>query len=130
MVFGGAIILLVIVFSGSAASIAVRDWTIFSVLLAECLLLGWLSARTLDRFRSPMGAPLELQHSSRALRYGLGIGLLVAVVIGATLVRSVPEDRVLAGHSSVVLAMLTFGFAGLMWGVYLGSKIMDRILGK
>ncbi len=130
MVFGGALIFLLIVFSGSDASLAVRDWTIFSVLLAESLLLGWLSARTLDRFRFPNGTPLEMQRSSRALRYGLSTGLLVAVVIGAFLARSVPEDRVVAGLSSVVFAMLTFGFTGLMWGVYLGSKLMDRILGK
>ena len=130
MVCGGAIILLAIAFSGSDASIAVRDWTIFSVLLAESLLVGWLSACTLDRFRFPEGTDLEVQHSARALRYGLGTGLLLAVVSAAALIRSVPEDRVLAALSSVAWVMLTFGFAGLMWGSYLGSKLLHRILGK
>jgi hypothetical protein len=130
MIYGGALTLLVIVFSGSAASIAVRDWTIFAVLLGESLLIGWLSARTLDRFRVPKGTHLEVQHSSRALRYGIGTGLLLAVVLGAVLIRSEPKDRVLAALCSVIWVMLTFGFAGLMWGGYLGSKLVHRFLAK
>ena len=128
MVYGGAIILLAIAFSGSAASIAVRDWTIFIVLLAESLLVGWLSARTLDHFRFPKGIRREMQHASRALRYGLGTGVLLAIVSGAALIRREPADRVLPALSSVAFVMLTFGFATLMWGGYLGSKLMQRIL--
>jgi hypothetical protein len=126
MVFGGALILLVIVYSGSAASLAVRDWTMFRVLLAESVLIGYLSACTLDRFRSPKGNDLEVQQSLRALRYGLATGLMLAAILGTALVHSNP-DRALAAVLTVVGALLTYGFAGLMWSAYLGIKLMHRI---
>lgn len=126
MICGGALSLLVIAYSGSAASLAVRDWTIFRVLLGESVLIGYLSACTLDRFSSPSGSDLELQHSSRALRYGLGTGLVLAVVLGTALVLT-NRDRALAAILTVVGTMLTYGFAALMWSAYAGIKILHRI---
>ncbi len=123
MIWGGAICLLVIAYSGSAASLAVRDWTLFRVFLGESVLIGYLSACTVKRFRFPRGSDLHTRQSSKALRFGLGTGLVLAVVCGAALVRSNP-DRQLAALLSVVWAMLTFGFAGLMWSAYLGIKLM------
>ena len=125
MVCGGAVSLLLIAYSGSAASLAVRDWTIFRVLLGESVLIGYLSACTLDRFRFPTGSDLKLQQSSRALRYGLGAGLILVVLLGTVLVYSNP-DRALAALLTVVGAMLTYGFAGLMWSAYLGIKLVHR----
>jgi hypothetical protein len=127
MICGGAISLLVVVYSGSAASLAVRDWTIFHVLLGESVLIGYLSACTLDRFSSATGSDLEQKHSSRALRYGLGAGLILAIVLGTALVRANP-DRALAAILTVVGAMLTYGFAVLIWSAYLGIKLVHRIL--
>jgi uncharacterized membrane protein (UPF0136 family) len=126
MICGGALCLLVVVYSGSAASLAVRDWTIFRVLLAESVLIGYLSACTLDRFRSPKGGDLEAQHSSRALRFGLYTGLVLGVVLGAALVVGNP-DRALPAVLTVVGGLLTYGFATLIWGAYLWIKLMHRL---
>jgi hypothetical protein len=126
MVCGGAICLLIVVYSGSAASLAVRDWTIFRVLLVESVLIGYLSACTVARFSSATGSELKVQASSRALRYGLSAGLVLAVVLGAVLVYSNP-DRALAALLTVVGGMLTYGFAVLIWSAYLGIKLLHRI---
>ena len=126
MVCGGALCLLAVVYSGSAASLAVRDWTIFRVLLGESVLIGYLSACTLSRFSLTTGSELEVQHSSKALRYGLGTGLVLTVVLGTALVYGNP-DRALAALLTVVGGMLTYGFACLMWSAYLGIKLVHRV---
>jgi hypothetical protein len=128
MVCGGAICLLVVVYSGSAASLAVRDWTIFRVLLGESVLIGYLSACTVTRFSSASGSELDVHTSSRALRYGLSAGLVLAVVLGGVLSYSNP-DRVLAALLTVVGGMLTYGFAVLIWSAYLAIKLLHRIRG-
>jgi hypothetical protein len=125
MVCGGAVCLLFVVYSGSAASLAVRDWTIFRVLLGESVLIGYLSACTLNRFGSTTGSELKVQTSFRALRYGLIAGLALAVVLGAVLVHSNP-DRALAALLTVVGGMLTYGFAILIWSAYLGLALVHR----
>jgi len=96
------------------------------VLLAESVLIGYLSACTLDRFSSPKGGVLDLQHSSRALRFGLWSGLVLGIVLGGALVVSNP-DRSLPALLTVAGALLTYGFAVLMWSAYLGIKLVHRI---
>lgn len=126
MVCGGAICLLVVVYSGSEASLAVRDWTMFRVLLGESVLIGYLSACTVVRFSSSRGSDLERNQSSRALRYGLGAGLVLAAALGSALVHSNP-DRALAAVLTVAGGMLTYGFAALIWTAYLGIRLVHRI---
>jgi len=128
MVCGGAVSLLVVAYSGSAASLAVRDWTIFRVLLAESVLIGYLSACTVQRFSSPKGSDLEAQHATRALRYGLWTGIALGVVLGTILVVGNP-DRALAALLTVVGGLLTYGFAGLIWSAYLVLRIVHRSRG-
>ena len=106
MVCGGAACILIVVYSGSAASLAVRDWTMFRVLLLESVLIGYLSACTLDRFSSAAGTEQKSQAAAKALRYGLGVGMVLAIVLGAVLVYSNP-DRALAALLAVVGGMLT-----------------------
>jgi hypothetical protein len=129
MVVGGAAILLFIAFSGSDGSIAVRDWTLFRVLLAESVLCGWLSAMTLDHFRHASG-DREPGHSSTALKVGLGGGLVLAFTCGVVLVSSQPQEKMVAAALFVLGAMLTFGFAILMWVGYLASRLLQRLRGR
>jgi len=129
MVIGGAAILLFIAFSGSDGSIAVRDWTLFRVLVAESVLCGWLSAMTLDHFRLASG-DRKSGHSSAALKIGLGGGLVLALMCGTVLVSSQPHEKMLAAALFVVGAMLTFGFASLMWVGYLASRLVQRLRGR
>lgn len=126
MVCGGAACLLIVVYSGSAASLAVRDWTMFRVLLLESVLIGYLSACTLDRFSSAAGTEQKSQAAAKALRYGLGVGMVLAIVLGAVLVYSNP-DRALAALLAVVGGMLTYGFAVLIWSAYLGIRLLHRM---